>query len=639
MSGYHYLRPYPANMPDELKKIPRWVMWQAIQKAPGAKPDKIPFRADLPNSPASTDDPSTWGEFEQANAALGEEDSTFTGIGFVLNGDDIAGVDIDDCADAETGEINPAAMALLDRLNAGYVEFSPSGKGLRAFGYSKPLERGRKGRLDGLNVEFYSRGRYLTLTGHALKRERLRQLVGFAEEAAKLDTGKKKDATTGAVIATNADERIAELLQRIRSGDVYHDSLRDLAASWAATGMKAGAIVNSLRALMRASDGEKDDRWKARVKEIPRLVESACQKFARPLVQREELRLLTADDVLALPPLSWRIKHVLPVSGLAAIYGPSGSGKSFLALDMLAAVADGRQWGAYRTYAAPVIYVCLEGEAGLAQRVKAHRQHHGLRAGASMCFVTSPFRLLEQNDVDELAKLILNNGGQGAVVCLDTLNQATPGADENSSEDMGRAIAAAKRLQASIGGLVVLVHHAGKDLTKGMRGHSSLFAALDAVIEVSRNGEARSWKVSKSKDGADGAEHQFRLERVELGFDDDLEAFTSCVVIAGGTPKARPLTKTQQGALQALVDACQEHGLPYPDKNVGGIAAHLDDWRKTFYRISAADNDEAKKKAFQRVRNDLTNCGAVSVADDYYRPNDVGVQASIVLTTQAGHGT
>ncbi|MFO1380569.1 MAG: AAA family ATPase [Chitinivorax sp.] len=109
------------------------------------------------------------------------------------------------------------------------------------------------------------------------------------------------------------------------------------------------------------------------------------------------------------------------------------------------------------------------------------------------------------------------------MVCIDTLNRAAPGADKNSSQDMGLIIEAAKALQMALGGLVLLVHHTGKDAGKGLRGHSSLFAALDAAIEVSRDGDNRAWAVAKSKDGQDGNEHPFRLEVVELGEDGDSE--------------------------------------------------------------------------------------------------------------------
>ena len=127
----------------------------------------------------------------------------------------------------------------------------------------------------------------------------------------------------------------------------------------------------------------------------------------------------------------------------------------------------------------------------------------------------------------------------GGIVCLDTLNRAAPGIDENDSSEMGLLIDAAKAMQAEIGGLVVLVHHAGKDATKGLRGHSSLHAALDAVLEVTRTGERREWNLAKSKDGEDGKAHAFRLDVVELGEDADGWPVSSCVVEPEEIPRRK----------------------------------------------------------------------------------------------------
>ena len=126
---------------------------------------------------------------------------------------------------------------------------------------------------------------------------------------------------------------------------------------------------------------------------------------------------------------------------------------------------------------------------------------------------------------------MLSAVGIGAVVILDTLNRAAPGADENSSKDMGAILEAAKALQRLTGGLVVLVHHTGKDATKGLRGHSSLFAALDAALEVTRTGDRREWALTKSKDGEDGLRHAFNLRVVSLGADSDGLPVSSCVVM------------------------------------------------------------------------------------------------------------
>jgi hypothetical protein len=65
------------------------------------------------------------------------------------------------------------------------------------------------------------------------------------------------------------------LFDNIREGRALHDSLRDLAAKMVKAGMDGGAVVNQLRALMEGSSAPRDDRWKDRLDEIPRLVKSA----------------------------------------------------------------------------------------------------------------------------------------------------------------------------------------------------------------------------------------------------------------------------------------------------------------------------------------------------------------------------
>ena len=240
--------------------------------------------------------------------------------------------------------------------------------------------------------------------------------------------------------------------------------------------------------------------------------------------------ILSADDLAGMPPAGYAIKHVFPSVGIAAIYGPSSSGKTFLALDMASRCVDGLPWFHYRTRPRPVVYIGLEGIGGLAQRVQAYRIANGDDAGRRVRFITGPLHIMNPQDADELAKSIREAGADNGTTIVDTMNAASPGADENSSADMGRIIAGAKRLQAAVGGLVVLIHHTGKDASRGLRGHSSLLAALDAAIEVTRIDDRREWTIAKAKDGTDGQSHPFKLIVVELGEDEDGEPLTSCVV-------------------------------------------------------------------------------------------------------------
>ena len=267
----------------------------------------------------------------------------------------------------------------------------------------------------------------------------------------------------------------------------------------------------------------------------------------------QRFKLLTPAELATLPPIEWRIRGVLPKTGIAALFGPSGSGKSFLALDMLAAMAHGRDWFGCRVTPCPVLYAALEGEAGISQRIQAHQKKNGpLPAGFR--FLLQSLDIRKPADRADLVTAARAAGYSSGVLVIDTLNRAAPGADENDSAAMGEIIAATKAIQGELGGLVLLVHHTGKDQTKGLRGHSSLHAALDAAIVVTRDGERREWATAKSKDGADDQGNPFRLDVVEIGIDDEGEPITSCIVMeeehAG---QAVRRAKVPQGGNQRIV--------------------------------------------------------------------------------------
>lgn len=273
-----------------------------------------------------------------------------------------------------------------------------------------------------------------------------------------------------------------------------------------------------------------------------------------PEESRRPLRLLSMADLRAMPPMRWLVYGVMPAEGYGAVYGPSGSGKGFLVVDMIAAIVEGRPWFGHRVKRpGRVVYVVLEGKAGIPKRFGAWEVANERPFPDKVRFLFEAFKLTEREDVLGLAAAIEEAGGADLIL-IDTLNRAMPGADENSPQDMSRALEAVKSLQAMSGGMVLLVHHTGKDASKGMRGHSSLFGGMDAVIEVSQSGESRSWSSDKLKDEKDGESHPFRLRRVHLGEDEEGEPITSCVLESGfqAEPQA-PKLKLPQGGNQRIV--------------------------------------------------------------------------------------
>lgn len=268
----------------------------------------------------------------------------------------------------------------------------------------------------------------------------------------------------------------------------------------------------------------------------------------------QRFSLLGINDLAALPPTEHLVKGVLPNSGLAAIYGPSGSGKTFLALDLIMAIACQSDWFGHKVKNVPVTYVGLEGKGGINNRIQAWRAKNPSLTPARFKIVLDNFDLMNKANVAELAKVIIDAQMHQGVIVIDTLNQASPAADENSSQDMGVIIKHLKLLQETTGGLVLIVHHTGKNASQGLRGHSSLKAALDANIEV-MGSDKRSWLLEKSKDGEDGKSFGFRLEVQELGTDSDGDLITSCTVERDHSAIfsiPEPSGKAQKAALKVI---------------------------------------------------------------------------------------
>lgn len=278
-----------------------------------------------------------------------------------------------------------------------------------------------------------------------------------------------------------------------------------------------------------------------------------------PETKESRFRVKSVEEFTSAPPPRWLIKGVLPEAEVVVLYGASASGKSFLALDMAAALDRGLPWrGDHRTRKARVAYVCAEGAGGFRSRIRAYQQEHQCRLEIGVIEVAPNF--LDRDEVLEVAREIVA-WGRADLVILDTWAQVLPGANENSGEDIGKALGHCKGLRRATGATVMLVHHSGKDESRGARGWSGLRAAADAELEVIREGENRAVTITKMKDGEDGASYGFSLlTGVHTGMlDEDGEPITSCIVShnsmeAADVRNSKPerLTAAEDHLLQTL---------------------------------------------------------------------------------------
>ncbi|MEI6282559.1 MAG: AAA family ATPase [Alphaproteobacteria bacterium] len=263
-------------------------------------------------------------------------------------------------------------------------------------------------------------------------------------------------------------------------------------------------------------------------------------------------RIYGADEFTRRPPIRWMIKTVLPRDGeLIVIYGAPGSGKSLMALDLTMALVRGEPWRGLKVNKARVLYVAAEGAEGVAQRLKAYGQHHDVALGGlPLGIIHDAPNLMVEEDASALVTSIIDAGGADVIVA-DTWAQVTPGANENSGEDMGLALKHCRAIRQATGAIVILIAHTGKDASRGIRGWSGLNGAANTTLEVIRDEDtgARMLKITKMKDGRDDiAPWGFKLEDVMIGIDGDGEAIISPVVVETDAPVIEPKGAPKPGA-------------------------------------------------------------------------------------------
>jgi AAA domain len=191
--------------------------------------------------------------------------------------------------------------------------------------------------------------------------------------------------------------------------------------------------------------------------------------------------------------------------------------------------------------------------------------------------ITSPVDLChaDSGNLEELIAVIRAELPDPALVVIDTVSRVLAGGNENAPDDMGALVRALDRLRDTLGCHVLAVHHLGKDINRGGRGHSLLHCAIDTEITVTRDDAVSisTASITKQRDGISGQQIAFRLQPVELDFDVDGDPVTSCVVEPVGDYQpakaaARALTASQRRALELLAEAISRAGeVPPADNN------------------------------------------------------------------------
>ncbi|NRP51146.1 hypothetical protein XMV201_002926 [Aliiroseovarius sp. xm-v-201] len=337
---------------------------------------------------------------------------------------------------------------------------------------------------------------------------------------------------------------------------------------------------------------------------------------------------LVPIGTLELTEPEFLIDGLIETETLSLIFGDPGCGKTFLALDLAACVASGRDFHGREVMQGPVVYMAGEGHNGIIRRFMAWAKENDIEDPGSLPFFKSE-RAANFLDgatmkvVADACDAIAGQHGEPRLIVVDTVARSFGIGDENSTQDMGQFICAVDDLKARYpGATILLVHHTGHGDKSRARGAMALKGALDAEYRVEKSSNIVTMTATKMKDAPEPPEIAFELRDVSLGVDRKGNPFGSAILSQTDAPAkaAKKLTSAQKLAIETYKIAARDKGV----RDEGAFfGVHLEDWREVFYQKHTGDTTEAKKKAFQRQRE---NSFLFDVNDDLYLLKGHGVE-------------
>jgi hypothetical protein len=260
------------------------------------------------------------------------------------------------------------------------------------------------------------------------------------------------------------------------------------------------------------------------------------------------------------------VKRWIDRGAFSVTYGESNVGKTFFALDLGLHIAAGKDWHGQRVAGGRVVYIAAEGGGGIANRIAAiSEENPELVQNADLHILPVSLDLCANGDAAAIVEAVGCLGASPALIIIDTLSRVMGAGDENTAKDMGQLVRNIDFIRAKLRCHVMIVHHSGKDASKGARGSSSLRAAVDTEIELTRSGNVIIAETRKQRDMTSGQVFAYVLEDVQIGTDEDGDPVTSAIVVPTEAPSKRhKLTANQMTLWEALQEYVADHGKPNP---------------------------------------------------------------------------
>lgn len=323
---------------------------------------------------------------------------------------------------------------------------------------------------------------------------------------------------------------------------------------------------------------------------------------------------------------TYLIDEVLEDDAHGIMGGLSMTYKSFLALRMAYSICTGEPFMGRQVYSTgPVIYVCGEGRGGISRRWKALQLKLGKVPAGSFFLYNSPLQLRDATSMQTLKECI--EEVRPALVIFDTFASLAGGIEENSPSEVGNALGNVRRVCQAGGASSLIVHHFGKDATKGFRGASNFTNDVDFAFMVNRpEGDQKSRKACmvahKMKDGEPFGPIHFKALPVALGLIDQKGQEVYSLVVESDTAPGVDVAaiiehgKAWEKALEALRICWNVQRDRLADSRPGANpAVTWDDWRLAMMDMGVSN---PRRERDSLANKDLIEC----LSGNEYRPKD-----------------
>jgi len=314
---------------------------------------------------------------------------------------------------------------------------------------------------------------------------------------------------------------------------------------------------------------------------------------------------LTEDDIDALPDIEYLISGTLQVNGVSMLYGPSGTGKTFNALNVAYCVAHGIHWFGRPVRQGKVWYINTEGGHGLKPRTAAWRKEYKRGKISNIEFITWPVQL--KDHCQELLDTIEEADEKPSLLIVDNYSMCAVGTNQNDQMEVTQALMALHEIAQRYGCHCMVVHHA--NWTGKVNGSAAFRNHVDTMIDLTHPSKEGPIVLScdKQRDAEEFADIHIELKVIPLyAHPETGQTITSCVVVLSDAPLQDELSPKQRQCLDLLVSGLTlGEWQKLVEDNVGVSRRTLERFRDLFEekglierRDNAGKHDTYYKKSY-----------------------------------------